>query len=102
MKALDLQTAAFGLGAVALAGVALWFAARGVKGVASDLVAGTGEAAAGAVVGIGQIVGIPATNETDCQKAMREGRTWDASFACPASEFLAYVTGIGGKGAYGQ
>ena len=36
----------------------------------------------------GEILGIPRTNETECQKAIREGRTWDASFACPAGTWL--------------
>lgn len=45
----------------------------------------------GVVVGIGEKVGIPATNMTECQRAMAEGRTWDASFACPAGTFLKYV-----------
>lgn len=44
----------------------------------------------GAVTGAGQIVGIPATNPTECERAKAEGRTWDASFACPASDFLSY------------
>lgn len=46
------------------------------------------EAAAGGVIGIGQAVGIPETNMTECEKAIAEGRTWDASFACPAGTFI--------------
>lgn len=45
----------------------------------------------GAVVGIGETVGITATNLTECERAKLEGRTWDASFACPAKDFLTYV-----------
>lgn len=30
----------------------------------------------------------PRTNETECDRALREGRTWDASFACPAARFI--------------
>lgn len=37
---------------------------------------------------VGDAIGLPRTNETECQKALREGRTWDASFACPAGTFL--------------
>lgn len=40
---------------------------------------------------IGDAIGVPRTNETECEKAKREGRTWDASFACPAGDFLSYV-----------
>ena len=45
-------------------------------------------AATDAVLSVGDAVGIPRTNETECQRAIREGRTWDASFACPAGTFL--------------
>jgi hypothetical protein len=46
------------------------------------------DTAASVVIGTGKIIGIPETNETECEKALREGRTWDASFACPAGTFL--------------
>lgn len=36
----------------------------------------------------GELVGIPRTDETQCQKDLAAGRTWDASFSCPASDFL--------------
>lgn len=45
------------------------------------------------VLAIGDAVGIPRTNESECQRAIREGRTWDASFACPAGDFLSYLVG---------
>lgn len=85
-------------GAAALA--AWWIWKRGGLAAAAGDVAG---AAAGAVVdmadgivsgtveGIGAAVGIPATNMTECERAKAEGRTWDASFACPAGDFLKYV-----------
>lgn len=41
-----------------------------------------------AVLRIGDAVGVPRTSETECAKALREGRMWDASFACPAAEFV--------------
>lgn len=47
-----------------------------------------GAAAGGVVVGIGDQLGVPRTNMTECDKALAEGRTWDASFACPAGKFL--------------
>lgn len=34
---------------------------------------------------------IPKTNMTECERAMAEGRTWDASFACPAGTFIDYL-----------
>lgn len=45
------------------------------------------------VLAAGDLLGIPRTNMTECEKAKREGRTWDASFACPAGDFLGYVFG---------
>ncbi|WP_300752656.1 hypothetical protein [Janthinobacterium sp.] len=47
-----------------------------------------GAAAGGVVLGLGDQVGLPRTNMTECEKALAEGRTWDASFACPAGKFL--------------
>lgn len=49
------------------------------------------DAGKGIIVGIGEAVGIPRTDETECAKAKREGRTWDASFACGAGDWLGYV-----------
>ena len=78
------------LGAVVVGG-AYWFL-RGTRGVARDVVGGAAgavvNASVGAIEGIGEAVGIPRTNQTECQKALAEGRTWDASFACPAGTFL--------------
>lgn len=34
---------------------------------------------------------IPSTNMTECERAMAEGRTWDASWACPAGTFFDYL-----------
>lgn len=52
-----------------------------------------GDFAAGGVIGVGQIFGIPATEKTECQKALDEGRFWDASFSCPAKDFIGGVFG---------
>lgn len=57
---------------------------------AVDTVVGAGT---GVVLGAGDAVGIPRTNLTECERAKAEGRTWDASFACPAGSFLKYVFG---------
>lgn len=43
----------------------------------------------GLIPGIGGLVGIPRTDETKCASALREGRLLDASFDCPASDFLS-------------
>ncbi len=42
----------------------------------------------GAVKGVGDIVGVPRTNKTQCQLDVEAGRTWDASFSCDAGTFI--------------
>lgn len=63
----------------------------GPVGVGAAVGGAVVDAGAGVVLGIGDGVGIPRTNMTECERAMAEGRTWDASFACPASTFLRYL-----------
>lgn len=62
-------------------------------GAASALVGAVGDAASGAVLGIGDVLGVPRTDMTECERALAEGRTLDASFACPAGTFLGALTG---------
>lgn len=85
------------LGILAAVGLVAWVSRKGVKGAASAAataaVEAAGDAAVGAVVGIGQAVGIPETNASECARAKAEGRTWDASFACPAGDFISYLFG---------
>lgn len=81
-------------GAVAVALLWAW-RSGGVGGLGKSLGAGAVDLADGVVTGtvttIGEAVGIPKTNLTECERAKLEGRTWDASFACPAGDFLAYL-----------
>lgn len=83
------------IAAGAVGAALLWAASKGAKdtgqaigGAAVDLANGV---LSGAVVGIGQTVGIQPTNQTECERAKAEGRTWDASFSCPAGDFLTYL-----------
>lgn len=62
-------------------------------GAASALVGAVGDAASGAVLGIGDVLGVPRTDMTECERALAEGRTWDASFACPAGTFISSLVG---------
>lgn len=64
-------------------------AAAGAVGAAAG--SAVVNAAGGVVLGVGDAVGIPRTNVTECERAKAEGRTWDASFACPAGDFIRYV-----------
>lgn len=88
------------LALLALVGLVVWSRVRpgaGGGGVVQEVAAtvanaaagAVGNVASGAVLGVGDAVGVPRTNETACAAALREGRLWDASFACPASDFLA-------------
>lgn len=80
-------------GGAVLAALA-YVATKGAKDTGQAIGAGAVDLATGivggAVIGIGEAVGIPQTNITECDRAKAEGRTWDASFACPAGDFLAY------------
>lgn len=80
-----------GVAGAALVGYMLY--RNGVRGAASGAVGAIGQAAVGAVEGIGSLVGIPRTNLTECERAKAEGRWLDASFSCPAANFI-------GSGAY--
>lgn len=81
---------AVGIGAVALGAWYLQSRLTNIVEAAPQVVADT---AASVIIGTGAVFGIPKTNETECAKALREGRTWDASFACPAGTFLGSVFG---------
>lgn len=92
-------TAVYLVAGVAVAGALVWAVTRAsgtnansagqyVGGAMVDMADGV---IGGTVVGVGQIFGIPATNMTKCEKAKAEGRTWDASFDCPAADFIKYL-----------
>lgn len=77
---------------------------NGVSGVVADVVSGgldvVGQVGAGVVVGVGEAVGIPATNQDQCSIDMANGDDWAASFSCPAPVFLKWqkdklVSGLG-------
>lgn len=85
------------VGAV-LAGAAIFFLKRSIVGgnVVQTVAQNVGGAVvdvaegvtSGVVYGIGDKLGVPRTEQTECEKALAEGRTWDASFACPAGTFI--------------
>ena len=74
---------------------AVWLWRRGAGGVAEDAsraaVNVAGGIASGAVIGVGESVGIPETNKSACRDAMARGDKWGASLYCPAGEFLKYL-----------
>lgn len=76
--------------------VAVLYVSTRPKGWASDMAWTAGGTAVdvadgligGVVNGLGDLVGLERTNMTACERALAEGRTWDASFACPAGTFI--------------
>lgn len=61
--------------------------------VGREAVGAVEDVAVGAVKGIGTVIGIPDTNTDQCTADIAAGRTWDASFSCPASRFIGSVFG---------
>jgi hypothetical protein len=61
---------------------------QGIGNAMVDMASGV---VSGTVEGVGSLVGIPKTDMNECERAKAEGRTWDASFACPAGTFLKYL-----------
>ena len=97
---------------IAIAGVGLLLVAPKITGylanqAAQNVVNAAGGVATGTVLAIGDTVGIPRTNLTKCQQDLMAGKTWDASFSCPAGDYLKYlydgtipgVAGLGGLSA---
>lgn len=81
-------------GAVGVGALALWWLSRNGNGQAVGEAVGSAAvgtivgAGTGVVLGVGDAVGVPRTNQTECERAISEGRTWDASFACPAGTWI--------------
>lgn len=76
---------------------------QSVAGAAGSAVANAvGDFATGGVIGIGQVFGIPATEQTQCEKDLAGGRLWDASFSCPAGKFIGGVLGAKQTQSYGE
>lgn len=59
-------------------------------------------AGVGAIEGIGLAVGIPRTNMTKCEQDKAAGRWWDASFSCPAGDFLSSGASAAYNGVFGS
>lgn len=88
-------------GAVAAVAVAyvVWRARSASGSLAHDLGYTVGSAAfsavdgalSGVVYGVGDAIGVPRTNMTQCELDKAAGRTWDASFSCPAKDFISYL-----------
>lgn len=62
-------------------------------GIAEGAVTAIGDVAGGAVLGIGDAVGVPRTDQSQCEADKAAGRWWDASFSCPAKDFVSGAWG---------
>lgn len=94
MKTATIPTLYLAAGGVVVVAL-LWAKARGGKDAGQAIGSGAvnlvdGVLSGGVIAGV-DLIGIPPTNMTECEKAKAEGRTWDASFACPAKDFLSYL-----------
>jgi len=89
------KTLVIGVGVLAGALVAFVVAKGGfqqaARSVGQTVVEATTGAAAGAVEGIGQVVGIPLTDEQKGRAAAAAGDWWNASLYLPAPMFLRWV-----------
>lgn len=81
------------IGAIAIGAAVIYL--RGVRGFAGDLTRGAISAASGAaegaIHGASDLIGLPVPEVDKCQQAKAEGNKWDASFYCPATDFLRFV-----------
>lgn len=88
------------LALLALLGFALYAASVGtdnaVRNISRGLFGALDDVFSGAVEGVGQVVGVPVTNEARCLTAQKAGNVLDASMYCDAAEFMRFV-GRGGK-----
>lgn len=95
MNTLKGSMAVYAIAGGAVLAALLWAASRGAQSTGQAIGQGAVDLAdgvvKGATEGVGSIVGIPRTNMTECERAKAEGRTWDASFACPAKDFITYL-----------
>lgn len=90
MNAATVKNAAIAAAALAGLFVVAWVWRNGLGAAAAKIAGGAVDAAAGAVVGIGEAVGIPMTDAEKCAAAKNYGDGWAASKYCPAGDFLAW------------
>lgn len=98
MKAATVPPVALVAGAVGLGALLyVWSQKRDGQSMAGAAGGAVVEAAAdfgtGAVVGIGEVFGIPATDSDQCSIDLANGDYWAASFSCPAGRYLSAIIG---------
>lgn len=73
------------------AGALLFFVPKFTQVITKQAVKAAGGVLTGAVIGAGEVIGVPETSVDQCQADIAAGKTWDASFSCPATDFLKYI-----------
>lgn len=76
--------------AVAVGAALIYISRKGALGTGQAIGQAIGDGAAGVVVGLGETIGIPATDADRCRRAMAEGNGLDASLYCPAPDYLRW------------
>lgn len=71
----------------------VWLFRNGAANAGATVARGALDVGAGAVLGVGDAIGLPRTNQSECDRALAEGRTFDASVACPAARFVGSFFG---------
>lgn len=83
------------IGGVAVGAALLWAWSKGARGTGEALASAAVDMVDGAVsqtvYTVSDGLGIPRTDPSKCAQAKAAGRTLDASFYCPAGEFLSYL-----------
>ena len=88
MVTTELKLLAMGAGVLVLGA---WYIGGRLPEIAEVLPGLIVDTGAGVIIGTGDILGIPRVDESECERALREGRRLDASFACPAGTFIGSV-----------
>jgi len=85
MLTAELKLMAMGAGVLILGA---WYMSSRLPEMAEALPGVIADTGAGLIVGTGDVLGIPHTDRDACAAAIREGRTWHASFVCPAGTWI--------------
>lgn len=80
-------------GGLVLVGLVLYVWQKGIAGATKAAVNAASDAVGGAVVGLGDAIGIPETNMSECEQLLAGGHYWDATFKCPAGTLLKGIFG---------
>lgn len=76
--------------AVAVGAALIYISRKGALGAGQAIGQAIGDVPAGLVVGIGETIGLPATDADRCRRAMTEGDGIAASVYCPAPDYLRW------------